>query len=58
LSGQPDWVLAERIIEDEFTLVTNNRGDFIQLFRKMDLHPGLIVLVPNVVPALRRALFQ
>ncbi len=58
LSGQPDWVLAERIVKDEFTLVTNNRGDFIQLFRKMDLHPGLIVLVPNVVPALQRALFQ
>ena len=24
----------------------------------MDLHPGLIVLVPNVAPALQRALFQ
>jgi hypothetical protein len=27
--------------------------DFLQLFGKMDLHPGLIVLVPNVVPALQ-----
>jgi len=24
---------------------------------KLELHPGLIVLVPNVVPALQRALF-
>jgi hypothetical protein len=24
----------------------------------MDLHSGLIVLVPNVVPALQRALFE
>src|ERR1700692_1319021 len=58
LSGQPDWVLAERITKDEFTFVTNNRADFIQLLGKMALHAGLIVLVPNVVPALQRALFQ
>jgi predicted nuclease of predicted toxin-antitoxin system len=58
LSGQPDWALAERIVKDEFTFVTNNRVDFIQLFGKMELHPGLVVLVPNVVPALQRALFE
>ena len=57
LNGKPDWVLAERIIKDEFTFVTNNRADFIRLFSKMDLHPGLIVLVPNVAPALQRAVF-
>ena len=58
LNGKPDWALAERITKDEFTFVTNNRVDFIRLFRKMDLHPGLIVLVPNVVPALQRALIS
>ena len=58
LSGQPDWVLAERIIKDEFTFVTNNLADFITLFGKMALHAGLIVLVPNVEPAVQRALFQ
>ena len=50
--------MAERIVKDEFTFVTNNRVDFIQIFGRMDLHPGLIVLVPNVVPAWQRALFQ
>ncbi len=50
LSGKPDWELAERIVADEFTFVTNNRVDFIRLFRKMELHAGLIVIVPNVVP--------
>jgi len=58
LSGRPDWALAGRITEGEFTFVTNNRADFLQLFGKMELHPGLIVLVPNVVPALQRALFR
>ena len=58
LSGKPDWKLAERIVEDEFTFVTNNRVDFIRLFERMKLHAGLIVLAPNVVPALQRALFE
>ena len=58
LSGQPDWALTERIVKDEFTFVTNNRTDFVRLFGKMELHPGLVVLVPKVVPALQRALFQ
>jgi predicted nuclease of predicted toxin-antitoxin system len=51
LSDKPDRELAERIVEGEFTFVTNNRVDFIRLFGKMELHAGLIVLVPNVVPA-------
>lgn len=58
LSGQPDWVLAERIAKDEFTFVTNNRSDFVELFARMALHPGLIVIVPNVTPATQRALFR
>jgi predicted nuclease of predicted toxin-antitoxin system len=58
LCGKPDLALAERIAKDEFTFVTNNRVDFIQLFGKTDLHNGPIVLVPNVRPALQRALFQ
>jgi predicted nuclease of predicted toxin-antitoxin system len=58
LSGKPDWELAERIVEGEFTFVTNNRVDFIRLFDKMELHSGLIVIVPNVTPALQGALFD
>jgi hypothetical protein len=58
LSGQPDWVSAQRIVKDEFTFVTNNRADFIELFGRIDLHPGLIIVVPNVVPVLQRALLR
>jgi hypothetical protein len=32
--------------------------DFIQLFGRMKLHAGLIVIVPNLAPALQRALFE
>ncbi len=58
LSGKPDWELADRIVNDELTFVTNNRVDFIRLFGKMELHEGLIVLVPNVVPVIQCALFE
>lgn len=58
LSGKPDWELADRIVKDEFTFVTNNRVDFIRLFGRMELHAGLIIIVPNVVPAVQRALFE
>ena len=57
LSGKPDWELADRIVKDEFTFVTNNRVDFLRLFLKIELHSGLIVIVPNVTPALQGALF-
>jgi predicted nuclease of predicted toxin-antitoxin system len=58
LSGRPDWELAERIVKDEFRFVTNNRIDFIRLFGGMELHAGLIVIIPNVVPSVQRALFE
>ena len=40
LSGKPDWALGERIVEGEFTFVTNNRVDFIGLFGKMACTPA------------------
>ena len=58
LSGKPDWELADRLVKDEFTFVTNNRVDFLRLFGRMELHAGLIVIIPNVVPSVQRALFE
>ncbi len=58
LSGKPDRELAERIVKDDFTFVTNNRVDFIRLFGRMELHAGLILIIPNAAPAVQRALFD
>jgi len=58
LSGTPDWELADRIVKDEFTFVTNNLLDFVRLFSKMELHAGLVIIVPNAIPALQRAMFD
>ena len=47
-----------RIIrEQEYTIVTNNRCDFLDLHGKEPLHAGVIVIVPNVVPVQQRELF-
>ena len=56
--GKPHWELGNRIVKAEFTFVTTNRVDFIQLFGQMELHAGLVVIVPNVVPSVQRALFE
>lgn len=41
----------------DFTFVTNNAVDFRRLFRREAIHAGLVIIVPNVVPAMQRALF-
>lgn len=43
-----DPALFVRIQDESFTFVTNNRDDFIALVREVDLHAGLIVILPNV----------
>jgi len=44
------------IREQEYTFVTNNRSDFVDLHGKEPLHAGVIVIVPNVIPFQQRAL--
>jgi hypothetical protein len=48
----------DRIRAGEYTFVTNNRVDFAALYTREEIHPGLIVIVPNVVPRLQRDLFR
>jgi predicted nuclease of predicted toxin-antitoxin system len=58
LSGRKDRQLMARIRSDEYTFVTNNRTDFTNLYADEELHPGLIIIVPNVTPARQRELFE
>jgi hypothetical protein len=46
------------IRQQDYTLVTNNRADFLTLHGKQPLHAGVIIIVPNVMPALQRELFR
>lgn len=58
LGGLKDWQLLPVIREREFTFVTNNGADFLALLGKEPLHPGIIIIVPNVTPVLQRDLFK
>lgn len=57
LSGETDWDLMPRIIEEDLTFVTNNARDFRKLYAKEELHAGLVIIVPQVLPAQQRELF-
>jgi len=58
LSGYKDWQLMNQIRAGEYTFVTNNRVDFAALYGQEEVHPGLVIIVPNVVPRLQRELFH
>ena len=56
LGGLKDWQLLRVIREKEFTFVTNSAADFLALLGKEPLHPGMVIIVPNVTPILQREL--
>ena len=57
LSGEKDWELMPRIVAEDYTFVTNNARDFRKLYGNEEIHAGLVIIVPQVVPALQRDLF-
>jgi len=44
LSAKSDLIIARRAVADGFVLVTHNAGDFRAIYRRVDLHAGLICL--------------
>lgn len=44
LLGVSDKALHERVIEEEAVFVTNDEADFVALYRRLDLHTGLVIL--------------
>ncbi|MEH3117160.1 MAG: DUF5615 family PIN-like protein [Methylorubrum populi] len=58
LSGEADWDLMPRIVEGDYTFVTNNAADFRKLYGKQELHAGLIIILPQVAPSRQRALLD
>jgi predicted nuclease of predicted toxin-antitoxin system len=58
LGSSKDRELVKVIVERDYTFVSNNRTDFLTLYRRTPLHAGLVIIVPNVKPALQRQLFE
>jgi predicted nuclease of predicted toxin-antitoxin system len=57
LRSASDNVLAKYANQHDMVFVTNNRRDFVKLYREIELHPGLIIIVPSVELALQKQLF-
>ncbi len=47
LQGAQDSELMPLIREGGFVLVTNNGRDFLSLYAKEDVHPGLVIIIPG-----------
>jgi predicted nuclease of predicted toxin-antitoxin system len=58
LGSSKDWELMEIVVERDYTFVTNNKFDFLTLYKKETFHAGLVVIVPNVTPTRQRELFN
>jgi predicted nuclease of predicted toxin-antitoxin system len=57
-AGSKDRDIVRYAAAGDFVLVTNNAGDYRRLYAAEPLHPGLIILIPNVRRASQRRLFR
>jgi hypothetical protein len=57
LEGSEDWNLAAIAAERDYVFVTINRRDFLRLYSQLEVHNGLIIIVPTVSTAERVRLF-
>lgn len=48
LRTETDWDLLKIIIEQDWVLVTNNAIEFRGRYREIELHPGVVFLLPAV----------
>jgi predicted nuclease of predicted toxin-antitoxin system len=57
LRTETDWNLLKVIAEQDWILVTNNAIEFRGRYREIELHPGVVFLVPAVLRAEQVRLF-
>jgi predicted nuclease of predicted toxin-antitoxin system len=56
LTRQPDHVIARWCVDHEHALITNNARDFRTIYARLEIHPGLVVILPSIARALQIAL--
>jgi predicted nuclease of predicted toxin-antitoxin system len=56
--GASDRAVSLYAIENDLIVVTNNRADYVRIYRLFDLHPGLIIIIPNVAIPAQEDLFD
>lgn len=47
-TGTMDWLIAQIALQRDAILVTNNAKDFIKLYSRFDVHPGLLIILPRL----------
>lgn len=47
-AGWQDWNLVPFAVANDYVMVTNNRRDFLKHYARLDIHAGLIILIPFV----------
>jgi predicted nuclease of predicted toxin-antitoxin system len=58
LRTETDWDLLKIIAEQDWVLVTNNAIEFRGRYRDIELHPGVVFLLPSVRRAEQLRLFK
>lgn len=48
LQTEKDWCLLKVIESDDWILVTNNAIEFRGRYRRIEIHPGVVFLIPSV----------
>ena len=48
LASTPDHILLPVIAGGDYTFVTNNRADVLRLYRHVEVHAGLLIIIPAV----------
>ena len=56
--GSQDWNLVPFAAANDYIVVTNNRRDLLKEYLKLDIHGGLIIIVPAVRRNEQRRLFE
>jgi hypothetical protein len=45
--GWQDWNLVPFAVENDYIVVTLNRRDFLKQYANLEIHPGLVILMPQ-----------
>ncbi len=57
-AGAQDWQVVNFAITTDHDLVTNNARDFRRLYRRTDVHPRLVIMIPQGRAADQISLFR
>ena len=46
-AGWQDWNLVRFAVANDYVVVTNDRRDFLREYAKLDVHAGLVIILPK-----------